>query len=42
VELLGEAARRDKMSKELREAAGLTGAADRVVQAIQRVALSQQ
>jgi len=42
VELLGEAARRDKMSKELREAAGLTGAADRVVQAIQRVVLSQQ
>jgi len=42
VELLGEAARRDKMSKELREAAGLAGAADRVVQAIQRVALSQQ
>ncbi len=42
VELLGEAARRDKMSRELREAAGLAGAADKVVQAIQRVALSQQ
>ena len=42
VELLGESARRDKMSRELREAVGPAGAADRVVQAIRRVVLSQQ
>lgn len=44
VELLGDAARRDRMSRELREAAGLAGAADRVVQAVQavqRVAVGQ-
>ncbi len=42
VELLGDAARRDKMSRELREAVGPAGAVDRVVQSIQRFALSQQ
>ncbi len=41
VELLADAARRDRMSRELREVAGPAGAGDRVVQAIQRIASGQ-